>query len=234
MLTIDNLHIKYGNVEALKGVSLSIQQGEMVTLIGSNGAGKSTTLRAISGLIRPTKGSISFQEKRIDHLPSFSILELGVVHIPERRELFPEMTVIENLELGAYRFKGKARFEEKSRRVYKYFPILEERRNQLAGTLSGGEQQMLAIGRGLMANPKMILLDEPSLGLSPLLVEMLMEIFKTLHQEGSTIALVEQNAYIALNLADRAYVLETGRIVLEGKSKELLGNELVKKAYLGV
>ncbi len=234
MLTIDNLHIKYGNVEALKGISLLVNEGELVTLIGSNGAGKSTTLRAVSGLLRPAKGSILFQGVRIDQLPPYAILELGVGHVPERRELFPEMTVLENLELGAYRAKDKNRFGEKLGKIYKYFPILEERKYQAAGTLSGGEQQMLAIGRGLMANPKIILLDEPSLGLSPLLVEKLGEIVKTLHQEGLTIVLVEQNAYMALNLADRAYVLETGSIVLEGPSKDLLRNDRVKKAYLGI
>ncbi len=234
ILLIDDLHIKYGSVEALKGISLAIQEREMVTFVGSNGAGKSTTLRAVSGLIRPSKGTISFQEKRIDHLPPYTILELGVVHIPERRELFPEMTVMENLELGAYRFKNKGRFGQKIQQVYKYFPILEERRNQLAGTLSGGEQQMLAIGRGLMADPQIILLDEPSLGLSPLLVGIMGEIIKRLHKEGSTIVLVEQNAFMALTLADRGYVFETGRIVMQGPANYLLCNELVKKAYLGM
>lgn len=234
MLQIDKLHIQYGNIQALKGISLLVKPGEMVTLIGSNGAGKSTTLRAISGLIKPKKGSIDFQKKRIDGLPPYRILELGVVHIPERRELFPEMTVMENLELGAYRAKGGRSFDEKLGDVFRLFPVLKDRKNQFAGTLSGGEQQMLAIGRGLMADPRILLLDEPSLGLAPLLVDMLANTIKQLHQGGMTIILVEQNAYMGLTLSDRAYVLETGRIALEGTSKNLLDNEFIKKAYLGM
>lgn len=234
MLKVNNLHIQYGNVRALKDISLAVHSGEMVTLIGANGAGKSTTLRAISGLIRPSKGTIEFQEKRINGLPPYSILELGIVHIPERRELFPEMTVMENLELGAYRAKDERPLRDKFKYVFELFPVLEERKGQPAKTLSGGEQQMLAIGRGLMVNPKILLLDEPSLGLAPLLVEKLMEIVKNFHHKGMTILLVEQNAYLALTLADRAYVLETGRITLEGPSKDLLNNESVKRAYLGM
>lgn len=234
MLKIDKLYVQYGNAQALKGISLSVESREIVTLIGSNGAGKSTTLRAISGLIKPRKGSIEFEERRIDGFHPYKILELGIVHIPERRELFPEMTVMENLELGAYRAKGGLSFDEKLSDVFSLFPVLKDRKTQLAGTLSGGEQQMLAIGRGLMANPRILLLDEPSLGLAPLMVEMLAKTVKHLHQGGMTIVLVEQNAYMGLTLADRAYVLETGRIALEGTSKNLLNNELVKKTYLGM
>ena len=234
MLKIDRLHIQYGNVQALKGVTLTVEPKEMVTLIGANGAGKSTTLRAVSGLIKPSKGGIEFEARRIDGLPPYKILELGIVHIPERRELFPEMTVKENLELGAYRAKGGRSFNEKLRNVYDLFPVIEERKMQLAGTLSGGEQQMLAIGRGIMANPRILLLDEPSLGLAPIVVEMLAKIVKTLHQEGMTIVLVEQNAFMALTLADRGYVFETGRIVMEGSSGELLNNDSVRRAYLGM
>ncbi len=234
MLKIDRLHIQYGNVQALKGISLSVELREMVTLIGANGAGKSTTLRALSGLIKPSKGSIEFQGKRIDGLPPYRILELGIVHIPERRELFPEMTVMENLELGAYRAKGGKSLNEKLKNVFNLFPVIEERKTQLAGTLSGGEQQMLAIARGIMANPRILLLDEPSLGLAPIVVDLLAEVVKALHQEGMTIVLVEQNAYMGLTLADRGYVFETGHIVLEGPSEELLKNDSVRKAYLGM
>jgi branched-chain amino acid transport system ATP-binding protein len=234
MLKIDRLHIQYGNVQALRGVTLGVEPREMVTLIGANGAGKSTTLRAVSGLIKPSKGGIEFEARRIDGLPPHKILELGIVHIPERRELFPEMTVMENLELGAYRAKGGRSFNEKLRNVYDLFPVIGERKTQFAGTLSGGEQQMLAIGRGIMANPRILLLDEPSLGLAPIVVDMLAKIVKTLHQEGMTIVLVEQNAFMALTLANRGYVFETGRIVMEGPSGELLNNDSVRKAYLGM
>ena len=234
MLKIDRLHIQYGNVQALKGISLSVDAREMVTLIGANGAGKSTTLRAVSGLIKPSKGSIEFQGKRIDGLPPYRVLELGIVHIPERRELFPEMTVMENLELGAYRAKGGKTLNEKLKKVFELFPVIGERKVQLAGTLSGGEQQMLAIARGIMANPRILLLDEPSLGLAPIVVDLLAEVVKALHQEGMTIVLVEQNAYMGLTLADRGYVFETGHIVLEGPSGELLKNDSVRKAYLGM
>jgi branched-chain amino acid transport system ATP-binding protein len=234
MLKIDRLHIQYGNVQALRGVTLGVEPREMVTLIGANGAGKSTTLRAVSGLIKPSKGGIEFEARRIDGLPPHKILELGIVHIPERRELFPEMTVMENLELGAYRAKGGRSFNEKLRNVYDLFPVIGERKTQFAGTLSGGEQQMLAIGRGIMANPRILLLDEPSLGLAPIVVDLLAKIVKTLHQEGMTIVLVEQNAFMALTLANRGYVFETGRIVMEGPSGELLNNDSVRKAYLGM
>lgn len=234
MLKIDDLHVHYGNAQALKGISLTVEQREMVTLIGANGAGKSTTLRAISGLIKPRRGSIEYGKTRIDGFLPYKVLELGIIHIPERRELFPEMTVSENLELGAYRAKGVPSFEEKLNDVFNLFPILKKRNSQLAGTLSGGEQQMLAIGRGLMGNPILLLLDEPSLGLAPIMVEMLAKTVQELHLRGMTIVLVEQNAYLALSLADRAYILEAGRIVLEGASKNLFNNELVKKSYLGM
>ena len=234
MLDIEDLYVRYGNVEVLKGISLSIKEGELVTLIGANGAGKSTLLRTISGLLRPAKGSIRFQEVRIDHLPPYSILELGLVHVPERRALFPAMTVMENLELGGYRAKDKGRCAERLKKMFQDFPILAERRNQLAGTMSGGEQQMCAVARGLMFGPKLLLLDEPSLGLSPLLLEMLCKTIRTLHDDGLTVVLVEQNAYMALSLADRAYVLENGSVILYGPSCELLRNEQVKKAYLGI
>jgi branched-chain amino acid transport system ATP-binding protein len=234
MLNIENLHVRYGNVEAVRGIDLVVNEGELVTLIGSNGAGKSTALRTVSGLTRPSKGTISFQGVRIDTLPPYSILELGIVHVPERRALFPSMTVMENLELGAYRAKDKQRFRDKLEQVFTNFPILKERRDQLAGKMSGGEQQMCAIARGLMFGPKLLLLDEPSLGLSPLLVGMLGHIIKTLHQGGLTVVLVEQNAYMALSLADRAYVFENGRVILEGASRDLMRNDQVKKAYLGL
>jgi len=233
MLNIENLHVSYGNAEAVRGIDISVMEGEMVTLIGSNGAGKSTTLRTVSGLKSPSKGVISFQGVRIDNLQPYSILELGIVHVPERRALFPAMTVMENLELGAYRAKDKTQFADRLDQVFSSFPILKERSNQLAGKMSGGEQQMCAIARGLMFGPKLLLLDEPSLGLSPLLVDMLGHIIKTLHQGGLTVVLVEQNAYMALSLADRAYVFENGLVILEGPAKELMRNDQVRKAYLG-
>lgn len=234
MLRVDNLYVQYGNVQALKDISLSVERGELVALIGSNGAGKTTTLRAISGLVKASRGSIEFQKRRIDGLRPYKILERGVVHIPERRELFSEMTVMENLEMGAYRAKSGQTFDEKLSYITELFPVLTQRQNQLAGTLSGGEQQMLAIGRGLMANPSILILDEPSLGLAPIMVNMLGEVMKHLHQRGMTILLVEQNAYMALNLADRGYVFQTGCIVLDGPGKQLLSNQAVKKAYLGM
>jgi len=234
MLKISNLNVQYGNIKALKDISIFVENGELVTLIGSNGSGKTTTLKAISGLIKPKAGAIEFEDKRIDNLPPYKILELGIVHIPERRELFPAMTVMENLELGFYRTRGKLDFNKKLKSLINIFPILEKRKNQLAGTLSGGEQQMLAIGRGLMANPKVLMLDEPSLGLAPIMVNTLANVIKELHKEGMTILLVEQNAHMALNLADRAYVYETGKVVLEGPSQELLKGESVRKAFLGI
>lgn len=234
LLEVDDLHVRYGEVIALDGVSLHADPGEFVTLIGSNGAGKSTLLRTISGLSRPRSGMISYEGTRIDRLPAHEIVGLGLVHVPERRSLFPAMTVAENLELGAYRLKDKSLYDTRMREVLRYFPILEERKAQLAGSMSGGEQQMCAIARGLMLGPRLLLLDEPSLGLSPLLVGILADIMRSLHQRGLAIILVEQNAHLALSLADRAYVLERGRIVLEGTGSELSNSESVRKAYLGL
>jgi len=233
LLSLEKVKVFYGKIEALKGISLEVGQGELVALIGSNGAGKTTTLRAISGVLRPSGGAITYQGQRLDRLDPAGILKLGICQIPEGRELFGEMTVLENLEMGALYVDHK-RIEEKLDEVLGFFPILRQRINQLAKTLSGGEQQMLAISRGLMSDPRCLLLDEPSLGLAPLIVDQLAEIIKTLHDKGLTILLVEQNAVLALELADRGYVLETGEIVLEGTGQDLLNNELVQKAYLGI
>lgn len=234
MLQVENLHVRYGEVTALSGVDIVAKEGEFVTLIGANGAGKSTLLRTISGLSRPSEGAISYRNSRIDRLPAHAIVGLGLVHVPERRSLFPAMTVMENLELGAYRLKEKSEFGGRLRSVFNDFPVLEEKKDRLAGNMSGGEQQMCAIARGLMLGPKLLLLDEPSLGLSPLLVGMLSSIMKRLHEGGLSIILVEQNAFLALRLADRAYVLERGRIALEGTGRELLNSDRVRKAYLGL
>jgi branched-chain amino acid transport system ATP-binding protein len=235
MLKLDSVQVFYGNVQALKGISLIVEKHEMVALIGGNGAGKSTTLLTVSGLTRPRRGEIFYQGERIDQLPTFKILEMGIAHVPEGREIFPELTVLENLELGAYRSREKeSSLGGKLREMYGYFPVLEERKKQLGKTLSGGEQQMLAIARSLMSFPKLLLLDEPSLGLAPLLVDRLAEIILQLHQEGLGILLVEQNAQMALSMADRGYVLETGQIVLQGLGKDLLNDENVQKVYLGL
>jgi branched-chain amino acid transport system ATP-binding protein len=235
MLKLDSLQVFYGNVQALKGISLTVENHEMVALIGGNGAGKSTTLLTISGLTRPRRGKISYQGERIDNLPPFKILEKGIAHVPEGREIFPELTVLENLEMGAYRSpEEELTLEAKLKEMYGYFPVLDERKKQLGRTLSGGEQQMLAIARGLMSSPKLLLLDEPSLGLAPLVVDRLADIILQLHQKGLGILLVEQNAQMALSMADRGYVLETGQIVLEGMGRDLLNDENVQKAYLGM
>ncbi len=235
MLKIDSVQVFYGNVQALKGISLTVENHEMVALIGGNGAGKSTTLLTISGLTHPRRGEISYQGERIDHLPPFKILEKGIAHVPEGREIFPELTVLENLELGAYRSpEEESSLGAKIKEMYGYFPVLDERKKQLGKTLSGGEQQMLAIARGLMSSPKLLLLDEPSLGLGPLVVDRLADIILQLHQKGLGILLVEQNAQMALSMADRGYVLETGQIVLQGLGKDLLNDENVQKAYLGL
>ncbi len=235
MLKIDSVQVFYGNVQALKGISLTVENHEMVALIGGNGAGKSTTLLTISGLTHPRRGEISYQGERIDHLPPFKILEKGIAHVPEGREIFPELTVLENLELGAYRSpEEESSLGAKIKEMYGYFPVLDERKKQLGKTLSGGEQQMLAIARGLMSSPKLLLLDEPSLGLGPLVVDRLADIILQLHQKGLGILLVEQNAQMALSMADRGYVLETGQIVLQGLGKDLLNDENVQKAYLGM
>lgn len=234
MLKLNNVEVYYGNVQALKGISLEVGDGELVALIGSNGAGKTTTLKTISGLMRPRTGSIEYCGEKIDHLAPYHILERGICQVPEGREVFPDMTVMENLEMGAHRAKKNKPFKVKLAEVFEYFPRLAERRKQLAKTLSGGEQQMLAIARGLMSEPKLLLLDEPSLGLAPLLIEHMAEIVDLLHKSGLSILLVEQNAHLALELADRGYVLETGQVILEDQAKNLLNNEKVQKAYLGI
>lgn len=233
MLKMDNVQVYYGNIQALQNISLEVAQGEIITLIGANGAGKTTALKAISGLLQPKSGKIEFLGKRIDNLTTAKIVKLGISQCPEGRGIWPEMTLFENLEMGAYVRKDKKSIKKDFEQVYAYFPILKERRNQLAGSLSGGEQQMLAMGRALMSRPKLLLLDEPSLGLAPILVKGVADIIKKIHQEGTTILLVEQNAFLALNISNRAYVLETGKVVLEGNAKELLQDERVKKAYLG-
>jgi branched-chain amino acid transport system ATP-binding protein len=233
MLTVENLDVAYGQVQALAGVSLAIDASEIVALVGANGAGKSTVLRTVSGLLRPRAGQISFAGKRIDGLSPRDILRAGIAHCPEERKIWPAITVEETLSLGAYTRRDAAGAERDRRRVYAYFPRLEERRRQLAGTLSGGEQQMLAIGRALMSAPKVLLLDEPSLGLSPLLVEDLRRVILDIHRDGVAVLLVEQNVHMALDLAQRAYVIETGRNVVDGRSAALLQNEALVRAYLG-
>ena len=232
ILKVDNINVYYGAIHAIKGVSLEVNEGEIVTLIGANGAGKSTTLKAISNLLHPKTGSIEFFGEKLAHIPPHKIVEKGLAHVPEGRRIFLQMTVQENLEMGAYTQGGKT-FEEDIEGVYKQFPRLLERRKQIAGTLSGGEQQMLAMGRALMSRPKLLMLDEPSMGLAPILVEQIFDIIKELHKNGTTILLVEQNAQMALSVADRAYVMETGRITLSGTGEELAQSDSVRKAYLG-
>jgi len=233
MLKIRNLKACYGSINALKGIDLEVDEGEIVTLIGANGAGKSTTLKCISGLIKQVDGEIIFQEKNILGVPAHKIVEMGICQVPEGRRIFGNLTVRENLIMGAYTIKDKKKIDEKMERVFSIFPRLKERINQLGGTLSGGEQQMLAIGRALMSEPKLLLLDEPSLGLAPFLVMEIFKIIRDINEQGTTILLVEQNAHMALQIAHRGYVLETGRIVLSGSAQELASNEEVKKAYLG-
>jgi branched-chain amino acid transport system ATP-binding protein len=234
LLKIENLHTYYGHVHALKGIQLEVKEGEIVTLIGANGAGKTTTLRTISGLIRPREGQIEFDGQVINSMPAHRIVELGISHAPEGRQIFSTLTVTENLNMGAYSLGGDRRaIEENRRRVFSLFPRLEERKRQLGGTLSGGEQQMLTIGRALMAHPRLLLLDEPSLGLAPLLVKTIFETIREINARGVTVLLVEQNARAALKTAHRGYVLETGREVLTGSAEELLTDERVRKAYLG-
>jgi branched-chain amino acid transport system ATP-binding protein len=233
MLGIHDVEVYYGHVYALKKVSAQVQPGEIVTLIGANGAGKSTILNTISGLVRPSSGELQFLDKRIDRLPPHKILSLGVAQIPEGRKIFPDMSVEENLRVGAHVVRNEKIIEERLGNAFTLFPILRERKNQLGGTLSGGEQQMLAICRGLMTAPKLLLMDEPSLGLAPLVVQEVSRIIRGIKNQGITILLVEQNARMALKLADRGYVLETGRIVMTDTGRNLLGNESVKKAYLG-
>ena len=234
ILELENVHVRYGPIEALHGVSLRVAAGTIVTLIGGNGAGKSTTLRTISGLLTPTAGRITFEGRPIHGRSPHEILGLGIGHVPEGRQIFPTLTVWENLRLGAFR-EGRAReVTERLEAVFQEFPVLRERSGQLGGTLSGGEQQMLAIGRALMARPRLLMLDEPSLGLAPLYVERVVEIMRTLNTRGISILLVEQRAHTALRIAERGYVLETGRIVLEDEGARLLENEDVKRAYLGI
>jgi branched-chain amino acid transport system ATP-binding protein len=234
LLEIENLNTYYGHVHALKGIALTVDEGEIVTLIGANGAGKSTTLRTISGLLRPREGRVVFQGEELNHVPAYEIVYRGISQAPEGRAVFATLTTNENLNMGAYSLGGdKEAIEENRRRVFELFPRLEERKNQIAGTLSGGEQQMLAIGRALMARPKILMLDEPSLGLAPMLVKAIFQTIREINEQGVTILLVEQNARAALKLADKGYVLETGNIVLEGTAEDLMGDERVRKAYLG-
>ena len=230
-LKVENMNVYYGAIHAIKGISFEVNEGEIVTLIGANGAGKTTTLQTVSGLLHSQTGSIQFYGEPIDRVPAHKIVEKGLAQVPEGRRIFLQMTVQENLDMGAYTYSGdvNAAMEQ----VYEQFPRLKERRKQIAGTLSGGEQQMLAMGRALMSAPKLMMLDEPSMGLAPLLVEQIFEIIRELHKSGTTILLVEQNAQMALSVADRAYVMETGSITLSGTGKELAESEAVKKAYLG-
>ncbi|MEC1521970.1 ABC transporter ATP-binding protein [Neobacillus niacini] len=233
MLKIEDINVFYGNIHALKGVSLDINEGEIVTLIGANGAGKSTLLKTISGLLKPKNGSILFEGQSISGKVAQTIVKQGLSHVPEGRRVFANMSVEENLELGAYLRKDKQGIKEDFEKVYSLFPRLLERRKQLSGTLSGGEQQMLAMGRALMARPKLLLLDEPSMGLAPLLVKTIFKIIEEINKSGTTILLVEQNANMALSIADRAYVIETGKIVLSGSSDELNQSDQIRMAYLG-
>ena len=233
MLTVDNINVYYGAIHALKGISVEVKEGEIVTLIGANGAGKSTTLRTISGLLRPKSGTIMFEGKNLATVQVQDIVKLGLSQVPEGRRVFAHMTVLENLELGAYTRSDKAGIAKDMEMVYERFPRLLERLDQLAGTLSGGEQQMLAMGRALMSRPRLLLLDEPSMGLAPLLVKEIFSIIKDINQTGTTILLVEQNANMALSIAHKAYVLETGRITLSGSASELAQSEEIRKAYLG-
>lgn len=233
MLTVDNINVYYGAIHALKGISVAVSEGEIVTLIGANGAGKSTILRTISGLLRPKSGQITFEGRNIAVVAAQEIVKLGISQVPEGRRIFANMSVLENLELGAYIRNDKTEIKKDMDLVFERFPRLAERRSQMAGTLSGGEQQMLAMGRALMSRPRLLLLDEPSMGLAPLLVKEIFKIIKEINDSGTTILLVEQNANMALSIAHKAYVLETGRITLSGTAKELAESEAVCQAYLG-
>ncbi len=234
MLNVQKLNFSYGDLKVLWDVDLEVRKGEIVTVVGSNGAGKSTTLKNVSRLVKPTSGSLQFDGADLTRLESHQVVELGVVQVPEGRKIFPEMTVLENLRMGSFVKATRPDRERNIRRAFQLFPRLEERQKQLGGTMSGGEQQMLAIARGLMANPKLLLLDEPSLGLSPLFVKNIFDIIREINRQGVTILLVEQNVYQSLRIAHRAYVLETGRVVLTGKGEDLLNDEHVKKAFLGI
>ena len=233
MLEVKDLEVYYGVIQAIKRISFHVDKGEIIALIGANGAGKTTTLHTVTGLISPKNGHVLFEGKDITKIPAHKIVSMGMAHVPEGRRVFAELSVYENLKMGAYTRKDKNEIEESLKNVYKRFPRLEERKNQMAGTLSGGEQQMLAMGRALMSRPKIILMDEPSMGLSPIMVNEIFDIIRSVSESGTTVLLVEQNAKKALSIADRAYVLETGKIVLEGKAKDLLEDDSIKKAYLG-
>lgn len=233
LLEIKDLEVNYGVIKAIKGVSFDVNEGEIIALIGANGAGKTTILHTITGLIQAKKGSIVFDGKELTKTPPHKIVSMGMSHVPEGRRIFQQLSVLENLKLGAYTRKDKSEIASTLKMVYERFPRLEERKNQVAGTLSGGEQQMLAMGRALMSKPRIILMDEPSMGLSPLLVSEIFDIIKVINESGTTVLLVEQNAKKALSIADRAYVLETGKITLSGDAKDLINDESVKKAYLG-
>lgn len=233
MLEIKDLEVYYGVIQAIKGISFEVNQGEVIALIGANGAGKTTTLQTITGMLSPKAGKIIFEGQDITKVPGHKIVSMGMAHVPEGRRVFAELSVLENLKLGAYTRKDKAEVAETLKRVYRSFPRLEERKNQSAGTLSGGEQQMLAMGRALMSKPRIILMDEPSMGLSPIFVEEIFHIIQEISESGTTVLLVEQNAKKALSIADRAYVLETGNIVLSGEANVLMNDESIKKAYLG-
>ena len=233
LLEIKDLEVNYGVIKAIKGVSFDVNEGEIIALIGANGAGKTTILHTITGLIQAKKGSIVFDGKELTKTPPHKIVSMGMAHVPQGRRIFQQLSVLENLKLGAYTRKNKSEIASTLKMVYERFPRLEERKNQVAGTLSGGEQQMLAMGRALMSKPRIILMDEPSMGLSPLLVSEIFDIIKVINESGTTVLLVEQNAKKALSIADRAYVLETGKITLSGDAKDLINDESVKKAYLG-
>jgi branched-chain amino acid transport system ATP-binding protein len=234
LLELENIHSYYGHIHALQGINLRVEEGEIVTLIGANGAGKSTTLRTISGLIKPRQGSVHLEDKEINGLAPHKIVEMGVGHVPEGRGIFPRLTVRENLEMGAYTINDQADVERRMEFVFELFPRLKERLSQTGGTLSGGEQQMLATARGLMLKPRILLMDEPSMGLAPVLVEAIFEVIRSLNKQGTTILLVEQNALMALSVAHRGYVLQTGRIVVNDTAENLKKNEMVRAAYLGV
>ncbi|NJQ02204.1 ABC transporter ATP-binding protein [Streptomyces zingiberis] len=233
LLEVENLRVAYGKIEAVKGISFSVEAGQVVTLIGTNGAGKTTTLRTLSGLLKPLGGTVVFDGRKLNGVPAHKIVELGLAHSPEGRHIFPRLTIAENLQLGAFLRKDNAGIAQDIERAYERFPILGERRKQPAGTLSGGEQQMLAMGRALMSRPKLLMLDEPSMGLSPIMMQKIMETIGELRAQGTTILLVEQNAQAALSLADHGHVMEIGKIVLSGTGQDLLHDESVRKAYLG-
>lgn len=233
MLEVNDLKVYYGMIQAIKGVSFHVNEGEVIALIGANGAGKTTILHTISGLLTPKEGTVTFEGKDIVKIPGHKIVSMGMAHVPEGRRVFAQLSVLQNLKMGAYTRRDKAEIDATLKTVFQRFPRLEERQNQLAGTLSGGEQQMLAMGRALMSHPKIILMDEPSMGLSPIFVNEIFDIIQEVSKSGTTVLLVEQNAKKALSIADRAYVLETGKIVLEGKASDLLNDDSIKKAYLG-